>query len=156
MCTNGVNTGQLEMMIDQIDDHIKLERRHAHDLGHLASDAGFATVGEKLHDVMRLLDAAKIPYRAAEYEVDENDLNGMHAAEGIGMPPERAWDCLLPGLAEAEKRRAIEQVGTGMLARIEDGGAQLYPGVPEALSTLKKPGRLNEPPQIVRTAQKST
>ena len=27
MCTNGVNTGQLEMMIDQIDDHIKLERR---------------------------------------------------------------------------------------------------------------------------------
>ena len=61
----------------------------------------------------------------------------------IGMPPERAWDCLLPGLAEAEKRRAIEQVGTGMLARIEDGGAQLYPGVPEALSTLKKPGRLN-------------
>ena len=33
MCTNGVNTGQLEMMIDQIDDHIKLERRHAHDLG---------------------------------------------------------------------------------------------------------------------------
>lgn len=35
-------------------------------------------------NVMRLLDAAKIPYRAAEYEVDENDLNGMHAAEGIG------------------------------------------------------------------------
>ena len=59
MCTNGVNTGQLEMMIDQIDDHIKLERRHAHDLGHLASDAGFATVGEKLHDVMRLLDEVR-------------------------------------------------------------------------------------------------
>ena len=36
-------------------------------------------------NVMRLLDAAKIPYRAAEYEVDENDLNGMHAAEGIGI-----------------------------------------------------------------------
>ena len=95
MCTNGVNTGQLEMMIDQIDDHIKLERRHAHDLGHLASDAGFATVGEKLHDVMRLLDAAKIPYRAAEYEVDENDLNGMHAAEGIGMPPEQIFKTLV-------------------------------------------------------------
>ena len=40
-------------------------------------------------NVMRLLDAAKIPYRAAEYEVDENDLNGMHAAEGIGLPPEQ-------------------------------------------------------------------
>ena len=36
-------------------------------------------------NVMRLLDAAKIPYRAEEYAVDENDLNGMHAAEGIGM-----------------------------------------------------------------------
>ena len=31
-------------------------------------------------NVMRLLDAAKIPYRAEEYAVDENDLNGMHAA----------------------------------------------------------------------------
>lgn len=40
MCTNGVNTGQLEMMIDQIDDHIKLERRHAHDLGHLPPTPG--------------------------------------------------------------------------------------------------------------------
>ena len=33
-------------------------------------------------NVMRLLDAAKIPYRAVEYAFDENDLNGMHAAEG--------------------------------------------------------------------------
>ena len=42
-------------------------------------------------NVMRLLDAAKIPYRAEEYAVDENDLNGMHAAEGIGMPPEQIF-----------------------------------------------------------------
>lgn len=48
----------------------------------------------------------------------------------IGLPPEAAWDRLLPGLPEAEKRQAIEQVGTGMLSRIEGGGAQLYPGVP--------------------------
>ena len=26
MCTNGINTGQFEQMIEQIDDHIKLER----------------------------------------------------------------------------------------------------------------------------------
>ena len=44
MCTNGVNTGQLEQMIEQVDDHVKLERRWAHTLGHLAGDAGFATV----------------------------------------------------------------------------------------------------------------
>ena len=34
MCTNGINTGQFEMMIEQIDDHLKLERRWAHTLGH--------------------------------------------------------------------------------------------------------------------------
>ena len=32
MCTNGINTGQFEQMIEQIDDHIKLERRWAHNL----------------------------------------------------------------------------------------------------------------------------
>lgn len=36
-------------------------------------------------NVMRLLDAAKIRYRTAEYAFDENDLSGLHAAEGIGM-----------------------------------------------------------------------
>ena len=49
MCTNGINTGQFEQMIEQIDDHIKLERRWAHNLGHMAGDAGFATVSEKMH-----------------------------------------------------------------------------------------------------------
>ncbi|MEF9875485.1 MAG: dynein gamma chain protein [Gordonibacter sp.] len=56
MCTNGVNTGQFEQMIDQIDDHIKLERRWAHTLGHSAGDAGFTTVSEKLHAAQALLD----------------------------------------------------------------------------------------------------
>lgn len=66
MCTNGVNTGQLELMIEQIDDHCKLERRWAHNLAHTAADAGFNTVSEKLHaaqslldDVRALLDEAK-------------------------------------------------------------------------------------------------
>lgn len=66
MCTNGVNTGQLELMIEQVDAHIKLERRWAHNLAHTAEDAGFATVGAKLHaaqtlldDVRALLDEAK-------------------------------------------------------------------------------------------------
>lgn len=31
-------------------------------------------------NAMRLLDQAHIPYRTAEYEYDEKDLNGMHAA----------------------------------------------------------------------------
>lgn len=56
MCTNGVNTGQMEQMIDQIDDHIKLERRWVHLLAHNAADAGFATVDDKLHQAQALLD----------------------------------------------------------------------------------------------------
>lgn len=66
MCTNGVNTGQLELMIEQIDDHCKLERRWMHNLAHNAEDAGFETVSIKLHaaqsmmdDVRALLDEAK-------------------------------------------------------------------------------------------------
>ena len=36
-------------------------------------------------NVMRLLDAAGIEYEAGEYEVDENDLSGSHAADMIGV-----------------------------------------------------------------------
>ena len=39
-------------------------------------------------NAVRLVEQAKIPCREAEYAFDENDLNGLHAAEGIGMPPE--------------------------------------------------------------------
>lgn len=56
MCTNGLNTTQFEQMIDQIDDHVKLERRWAHNLAHNAEDAGFPTVCKKLHEAQALLD----------------------------------------------------------------------------------------------------
>lgn len=36
-------------------------------------------------NVMRLLDAAGIDYRAGTYEVDENDLSGSHAADLMGV-----------------------------------------------------------------------
>ena len=66
MCTNGINTGQFEQMIEQIDDHIKLERRWAHNLGHMAGDAASPPFPRRLHaaqamldDVRALLDEAK-------------------------------------------------------------------------------------------------
>lgn len=52
-------------------------------------------------NAMRLLDGAKAAYRAASYDYDENDLNGMHAAEAIGMPPEQIFKTLV---ARGEKR----------------------------------------------------
>ena len=83
MCTNGVNTGQLEMMIDQIDDHIKLERRWAHNLAHTAADAGFATVGEKLHHAQHLLDEVRAALDEAK-DATEDD-----ATEAAGFTVSR-------------------------------------------------------------------
>ena len=59
MCTNGINTGQFEQMIEQIDDHVKLERRWSHTLAHKAEDAGYTTVGAKLHEAQALLDEVR-------------------------------------------------------------------------------------------------
>ena len=36
-------------------------------------------------NVMRLLEAAGIASRTAEYEYDESNLSGLHAAEQVGM-----------------------------------------------------------------------
>lgn len=46
-------------------------------------------------NVMRLLDQAKIPYQALEYEVDEDNLSGEHVAEQIGLPPEQVFKTLV-------------------------------------------------------------
>ena len=44
---------------------------------------------------MRLLDAAGITYRTTQYDYDENDLSGLHAAKAIGMPPEQVFKTLV-------------------------------------------------------------
>ena len=59
MCTNGVNTGQFEQMIEQIDDHVKLERRWTHTLAHMAEDASFENTGEALHKAQAMLDEVR-------------------------------------------------------------------------------------------------
>ena len=79
MCTNGINTGQFELMIDQIDDHIKLERRWVHNLGHNAADAGFPTVGEKLHEAMSLLDQVRATLDDAKESMEDD----AEAASGV-------------------------------------------------------------------------
>jgi Cys-tRNA(Pro)/Cys-tRNA(Cys) deacylase len=45
-------------------------------------------------NVMRLLEAAGIPYEARTYAVDENDLSGEATAVKIGLPPERLFKTL--------------------------------------------------------------
>ena len=79
MCTNGVNTGQFEQMMAQIDDHIALERRWVHKLAHQAGDAGFATVDDKLHSVQELLDEARALLTDAKDALEED----AEAAGGV-------------------------------------------------------------------------
>ena len=46
-------------------------------------------------NAVRLVQQAGIPCREAFYEFDENDLNGMHAAEALSMPPEQVFKTLV-------------------------------------------------------------
>mgnify|MGYP001629554232 CR=1 FL=1 len=46
-------------------------------------------------NAMRLLDAAKIPYVSVEYEYDEKDLSGLHAAAFLQIPPEQFFKTLV-------------------------------------------------------------
>ena len=40
----------------------------------------------KKTNAMRMLDSAGINYECKEYEFDENDLDGHHVAEYLGVP----------------------------------------------------------------------
>jgi Cys-tRNA(Pro)/Cys-tRNA(Cys) deacylase len=55
-------------------------------------------------NVMRLLELADIPYKAMEYEVDENNLGGEHVAELIDMPAEQVFKTLI---AKGEKKGIV-------------------------------------------------
>ena len=46
-------------------------------------------------NAMRLLDAAGIEYGTREYEYDESDLSGHHAAEVLGIPAEQVFKTLV-------------------------------------------------------------
>ena len=46
-------------------------------------------------NAMRMLDAAGISFRMAEYEVDESDLSGVHAADELGVPAETVFKTLV-------------------------------------------------------------
>ena len=46
-------------------------------------------------NAVRIVQQACIPCKEAFYEYDENDLNGNHAAEAIGFPPESVFKTLV-------------------------------------------------------------
>ena len=79
MCTNGVNTGQFDQMVEQIDDHVKLERRWTHNLAHLAADGGFEKTGKTLHEAMEKLDEVRALLADARDALEED----AEAASGV-------------------------------------------------------------------------
>ena len=81
MCTNGVNTAQLEQMIDMLDAHVALERRIAHNLAHTADDGGFEECHKKLHAVSDMLDECRalIDEAKSAMENDTKDMQGFTA-----------------------------------------------------------------------------
>ena len=59
MGANVMDSEQLEMMLQMIDDYAALERRWVHKLGHVAASCGYAQTGERLHEVMAAFDEAR-------------------------------------------------------------------------------------------------
>lgn len=55
-------------------------------------------------NAMRMLDKAKLDYDIQEYEVDENDLSGVHVAAQIGQDPAAVFKTLV---ARGEKRGVV-------------------------------------------------
>ena len=49
----------------------------------------------KKTNAMRMLDSANVPYKAMEYEYDENDLDGHHAAEFFSLPYEEVFKTIV-------------------------------------------------------------
>jgi Cys-tRNA(Pro)/Cys-tRNA(Cys) deacylase len=75
-------------------------------------------------NVMRLLDAAGIVYRTAFYEVDEQDLSGVHVAAQLGQDPDSCFKtlvlkgertgflvCCIPVAEELDLRKAAKAAG---------------------------------------------
>ena len=54
-------------------------------------------------NAMRLLKQAGIEYWTSEYEVDENDLSGVHAARMLGIDP----DCMFKTLVTRGEKKGI-------------------------------------------------
>jgi Cys-tRNA(Pro)/Cys-tRNA(Cys) deacylase len=94
----------------------------------VAAEAGMAKHGKKEHasktNAMRMLENAGVPYSTATYEVDENDLSGIHVAKQLGEPVEQVFKtlvlvgasgghlvCCIPVAEEVDMKKAARAAG---------------------------------------------
>lgn len=78
MCTNGVNTSQLKMMLEQMDDQVALNRRWVHKLYHTVDEAGYNKTASTLKEIQSLLDDARALLTDAQDEVDKESADGSN------------------------------------------------------------------------------
>lgn len=82
-------------------------------------------------NAVRLVQQAGIPCRECFYEFDEKDLNGMHTAHALGMPPEQVFKTLvargektgihvfcIPVCCELDLKKAANAAGDKSIAMI--------------------------------------
>ena len=82
-------------------------------------------------NAVRLVEQAKIPCKEAIYEFDANDLNGNHAANALGFPPEQVYKTLvargsrtginvfcIPVCAELDLKKAAKAAGDKDMAMV--------------------------------------
>lgn len=82
-------------------------------------------------NAVRLVEQAGIPCRETFYQYDENDLNGNHAADAIGMPREQVFKTLvargektgihvfcIPVCCELDLKKAAKAAGDKNMALI--------------------------------------
>lgn len=75
-------------------------------------------------NAMRLLTQGGIPYTPLEYDYDESDLSGVHAAQALGLEPEATFKtlvlrgekaglfvCCIPVNEEVDPRKAARAMG---------------------------------------------
>ncbi len=85
----------------------------------------------KKTNVARLLDATKINYELAEYEVNENDLSAVSLARKIGQDVEQIFKtlvlrgdktgvfvCVIPGSSEVDLKKAAKISGNKNCAMV--------------------------------------
>jgi hypothetical protein len=72
MCTNGVNTDQFKMMLEQMDDQVALNRRWTHKLYHKANDNSYENTAAILKEIQGLMDEARALLTDAQDAVDKD------------------------------------------------------------------------------------
>lgn len=79
MCTNGVNTNQFRVMIEQMDDQIALNRRWVHKMFHSADEAGYSQTAQNIKEAQSLLDDVRALLSDAQdaLEKDEEKTSGI-------------------------------------------------------------------------------